>query len=90
MILESVFNLFSSAIKLIFAWIQLPDLPPEVESYIAIMFDYIEGGIGFLFLVFNMDLVKVLLPLVIAVANFDKVYKLVLFVLRKIPFLGIK
>ena len=90
MILESVFNLFSSAIKLIFAWINLPDLPPEVDMYITTLFDYIESGIGFLYLVFNMNLVKVLLPLVIAVANFDKIYKLVLFVLKKIPFLGIK
>lgn len=50
MILESVFNLFSSAIKLIFVWIDLPNLPPEVEPYIATLFDYIEGGTEFLYL----------------------------------------
>lgn len=90
MILESVFNLFSSAIKLIFAWIQLPDLPAEVETYINLLFGYMESGMGFVYLFIDMDLAKIMFPLVIAVANFDKIYKLVLFVLRKIPFLGIK
>ena len=37
-----------------------------------------------------MDLVKIMLPFVIVVANFEKVYKIVMYVLRKIPFLGIE
>lgn len=90
MILESVFNLFSSAIKLIFGWINLPDLPVQVETVITQLFDYLEMGLGFVFLAFDMNLVKIMLPFVLVVANFDKVYKLVMFVLRKIPFLGIK
>ena len=90
MILESVLNLFSSAIKLIFGWIQLPDLPAEVETVITQLFDYMEMGIGFVFLFFNMDLVKIMLPFVLVVMNFDKMYKLVMYVLRKIPFLGVK
>lgn len=90
MILESVLNLFSSAIKLIFSWIQLPDLPAEVETVITQLFDYMEMGIGFVFLFFNMDLVKIMLPFVLVVMNFDKMYKLVMYVLRKIPFLGVK
>ncbi len=90
MILESVFNLFSSAIKLIFGWINLPELPADVELVIDQLFTYMESGLGFVFLFFNMDLVKIMLPFVIVVANFEKVYKLVMYVLRKIPFLGIE
>lgn len=89
MILESVFNLFSTAIKLIFGWVSLPDLPPDVESIIDHLFGYMESGIGFLFLFVDMDLVKVMLPMVIVVANFERVYQLVMYVLRKIPFLGL-
>mgnify|MGYP006889135674 FL=1 len=90
MILESVFNLFKSAIKLIFAWINIPAAPPEVTSVIDTMITYMRSGIGFLFLFFNMDLVKIMIPFVLIVANFEEVYKLVMFVLRKIPFLGIE
>ncbi|WP_227146764.1 hypothetical protein [Lacrimispora sp. 210928-DFI.3.58] len=49
-----------------------------------------ESGIGFLYLFFNMSLVKIMLPFVLVVSNFEKVYKLVMYVLRKIPFLGIE
>ncbi|MEQ3316501.1 hypothetical protein AAA127_17440 [Enterocloster clostridioformis] len=48
------------------------------------------AGLGFVFLFFNMDLVIIMLPFVIVVANFEKVYKIVMYVLRKIPFLGIE
>lgn len=90
MILESVFNLFSSALKLIFGWISLPDLPPEVETIVNQVFEYMRAGLGFLFIIFDMDLVKLMLPFVVVVMNFDKVYKLVMYVLRKIPMLGIE
>jgi hypothetical protein len=85
-----VFNLFSSALKLIFGWINLPQLPAEVETVINQLFQYMESGIGFLYLFFNMSLVKIMLPFVLVVSNFEKVYKLVMYVLRKIPFLGIE
>lgn len=90
MILESVLNLFSSALKLIFGWISLPDLPADVSSVVEQLFTYLRSGICFVFLFFNMSFVRLLLPLVVAVVNFDKVYKLVMYVLRKIPLLGIK
>lgn len=89
MILETVFELFSSAIKLIFGWINLPGLPEDVSSIIEQLFQYMESGMGFVFLFFNMSLVKLMLPFVLVVMNFDKVYKLVMYVLRKIPFLGV-
>lgn len=90
MIIESVLNLFSSALKLIFGWITLPSLPAEIETIISQLMDYLETGMVFIFLFFDMNLIRILLPLVLVVANFDKAYKLAMFVLRKIPFLGIK
>lgn len=89
MILETVFNLFSSAIKLIFAWIEFPELPPEVNQIIEQLFIYMESGMGFVYLFIDIDLVKLMLPFVLVVANFEKVYMLVMWVLRKIPFLGL-
>lgn len=83
-------NLFASALKLIFGWISLPSLPADVETVIDQLFQYMASGMGFVFLFFNMSLVKLMLPFVLVVANFDKVYKLVMYVLRKIPFLGIE
>lgn len=89
LIIESVLNLFASALKLIFGWINFPDLPIEISSIIDQVFQYMQSAMGLVFLFVPMPLVRILLPLVVVVANFDKVYKLVMFVIRKIPFLGI-
>ena len=90
LIVESILNLFSSALKLIFGWISLPELPAEISSVVNQLIEYMKSGMCIVFLFFSIDLIRIMLPLVIVVANFDKVYKLVMFVLRKIPFLGIK
>jgi hypothetical protein len=89
LIVESVLNLFADALKVIFQWINLPQVPPNIQAVIDQFFEYLRSGMGFVYIFFDMSLVKILLPLLIAVINFDKVYKLVMFVLRKIPFLGV-
>lgn len=90
MIIEGVLNLFASAIKLIFAWINIPDAPPQVDQVFSVLFDAVGSGVGFLYLIFDMGLLKAMVPFVLIVANFEEVYKLVMYVLRKIPFLGIE
>jgi hypothetical protein len=89
LIVESVLTLFADALKVIFQWINLPQVPSNIQTVIDQFFEYLRSGMGFVYIFFDMSLVKILLPLLIAVINFDKVYKLVMFVLRKIPFLGV-
>ena len=89
LIVESVLTLFVDALKVIFQWINLPQVPSNIQTVIDQFFEYLRSGMGFVYIFFDMSLVKILLPLLIAVINFDKVYKLVMFVLRKIPFLGV-
>ena len=89
LIVESLLNLFANTLKVIFQWINLPQVPSNIQTVIDQFFEYLRSGMGFVYLFFDMSLVKILLPLLIAVINFDKVYKLVMFVLRKIPFLGV-
>lgn len=89
LIVESVLTLFVDALKVIFQWINLPQVPSNIQTVIDQFFEYLRSGMGFVYIFFDMSLVKILLPLLIVVINFDKVYKLVMFVLRKIPFLGV-
>ena len=90
MILEAVLNLVSGVLKTLIGWINLPQLPAAAENVIDTTFEYLEAGIGFVSLVVDMNLVKILLPLVVVLVNFDEVWSMIMFVLRKIPFLGIK
>lgn len=90
MIVQALLDLISGLLKTLFGWINLPSLPVGVEDIINTTFSYMESGFGMVALFIDFNLVKILLPLVIVIVNFDKAYHLVMFVLRKIPFLGIK
>lgn len=89
MIVSSVLNLFVGMLELVFGWIQLPNLPDSIMSIIDKVFGYITGSIGLLGVFIDLDVVMVLIPLSIAVARFDDLYKMTMFVLRKIPFVNI-
>ena len=87
MILESVFNLISGLIKIVFGWINLPD---SVTSIIDELFSLISGSMGIIGIFIDLNMVKILLPVLLIVINFDEVWKFTMFILKKIPFLGIK
>ena len=90
MIVEAVLNLLIGMIKTVFGWINLPQLPDEVMSIIDQLFDILSGAMGLLSIFMDIDMLKILLPVLLIVINFDEAYKLTMFILRKIPFLGIK
>lgn len=90
MILEAVFNLVSSMLRLVFGWINLPDMPETVTSIIDELFTLIGGSIGMMGIFIDLNMVKILLPVLLIVINFDEVWKFTMFILKKIPFLGIK
>lgn len=89
MILEAVFSLVAGLVKLVFGWISLPDLPGSVTSVIDELFALISGSVGIIGIFVDLNMVKILLPVLLIVINFDEVWKFTMFILRKIPFLGI-
>jgi hypothetical protein len=68
----------------------LPDLPESIITALDEFFNLIFQGMNLVSFFLPMDTVKVLIPLVIAIINFDKIWKLVMFIIKKIPFLGMK
>lgn len=90
MIIESIFDLAVGAIKLIFGWISLPAFPADLEATLTTFEDLIFENLSMLSFFVRVSTVKVLVPLVVIVLNFDKVYKLTMYILRKIPFIGVK
>lgn len=83
--MELIYSLF----EIIFSFIELPPLPAEIQSVVDTAVSYMLGGIGFLKVFIDFDFLGVLVPIVVVIINLDKIWKLVIFVLRKIPFLGI-
>lgn len=86
MIIEVLLNLIKGLLNIVFGWISLPSLPTEITDSIE----------GFLFLIFsNLQLLGFFIPpfviftavpLLIIAVNFERVYKLTMWILRKIPF----
>lgn len=85
MILQAVIDLLVGLVKLCFGWINLPPLPSQIQAVLDMVLGYMRDGIGILAWFIDMDYVFILVPIVIVIINFDKVYRLTMFILRKLP-----
>lgn len=86
MILESVINLIILLIKSLFGWIELPSIPTSVSSVIDTIFQYMESGISLIGIFLPLDFILEVFPFVLAIINFDYIYRLTMWVIRKLPF----
>lgn len=90
MILENLLNILLSSIEVILSILpDMPSLPDELLSSAYSFIDLIFDNVGLLGLFIPISTIKVVVPLVLVIVNFDKIYKLTLWVLNKIPKLDI-
>lgn len=73
-------------IKLVFGWINLPDMPEAVTSVVDELFALLRGSVGMMGIFLDLKMLKILLPVLLIVINFEHVWKFTMFILRKIPF----
>ena len=90
MIIKALFELFYGLITIVFGWINLPNLPDNILSIIDELVDVLLGAVSLLSIFLDFSVLKILLPVLLIVINFEHIYKLTMYILRKIPFLGIK
>lgn len=90
LIIKGLFELVFILLKIVFAPIDLPDLPDGIQTVLDEFIQVMAGAVGLLGVFVDLNVVKWLIPVVLVVANFDKVWKMIMFILRKIPFLGIE
>lgn len=91
MIVERMADLGLGLIDIIYSLLGvLPSFSEQITNSIDAFFDIIFGAVGLISIFVDIGMVKILVPLVIGIINFDKVIKLVMFVLKKIPVINIK
>lgn len=90
MLIKALLSLVLTLLQFLFSWVSFPPVPAQVDAVFQTLIQYIGQGIGFVWLIVPRDLVLVLLPIVLILDNFDKLYTIVMWILRKIPFLGIE
>lgn len=90
MIIKGLFSLIISLLNVVFGWVNFPSMPSAVDEAFTTLLSYMSAGMGFVWLIVPRDLVLVVVPVVLVLSNFDKLYSVVMWVLKKIPFLGIE
>lgn len=90
MILETIFNLFKGLLFIVFGWINLPAMPigitDSINSFLNLIFDNITL-LGFFIRPITF---QIAIPVLIIIMNFEKIYHLTLWILKKIPMLNVK
>lgn len=89
MIIELILNVFMVVIKAVFSWINLPDFPSEITSGITSFFDFLFNNISFLGFFIRPVTIKIVIPILLILINFERIYHFVLFILKKIPMFNI-
>lgn len=90
MITEVFINIVGGLVNLIFTILpNLPDLPQSAYTSINSFLDLVFNYVGLLDVFVPLQHIKILVPLIIVVVNFEHIYNLVMWVLKKIPALNI-
>lgn len=84
-ILAFIYNLFSAVLSSIY----VPSLP-GFNDVVVLVGDLLNQAQHFIDLVIPWDVVTTGLPILIIIIGFEEIYAVVMWVLRKIPMLGIE
>lgn len=90
MIIKLLFELIIGLLEIVFSWVSFPPMPEAVTNAFDVVLNAISNAMGFVWLVVPRELVLVVIPVILVVENFDKLYSIVMWILKKIPFLGMK
>ena len=91
MIIEGILNIVTSLLYFVLNLLpDVPDLPEALTSPITTVLDLIFNNVGLLDLFLPLNIVKLIIPLWLIVDNFDKIYSIVFWIIKKIPILGIE
>ena len=90
MIIELFIKLCSTFVLFIYSLLpDVPAFPQTLLNSVNKVFDIIFSNLTLLPMFIRIDTIKILVPLLIVVINFEYIYNLVMWVLRKIPGLSI-
>lgn len=90
MIIESLLNLFYKLFELVFGWINIPGVGEEFDDALAFFDDLLNAGKSLIDLFLPWDIVRFGLPIIIILLNFEHIYHFIMWIVKKIPMLGIK
>lgn len=86
MILEQILIHIQQLIMFIFdLFPNIPSVPVELSSLVDSFFDLIFDNAGIVGFFLPIDVVKIALPIAVIIIEFEHIYSLVMWVIKKIP-----
>jgi len=89
MILETILTLVMTLLQFVFGWINIPSFPEELTNSINSFLDLVFNNLSLLGFFVRPQTITLVIPTLIILLNFEDVYKLTIWIIRKIPFLNI-
>lgn len=88
MLINGLLTVVLNTLKLLLAPINIPQLPDNAISSINDLFGYLEAGAGILANYTDLGYLLTLMGVIVAIDVGIKLYHFVMWILRKIPMLG--
>lgn len=89
MIIETLLNLLYTVFKVLTLPINIPSMPTEALDMVETVFEWLSTGAGILAVFTPFTYLMVLFGVILAIDAGIAIYHLVMWVIRKIPVLGI-
>lgn len=91
MILRGLFELIYNLLNVVLTPFQIiPNMPSSVVASVNALLDFMFSPIRILLFFLNVNTVRGLIPLVIIVLNMEHIWDGIMWVLKKLPFVGIE
>ena len=88
-IINNLLNFLYFIMDFLFGWINIPQMPNELINSINTFIDLIFDNLTLLGFFIRPITLKILIPLIIFVFNFKYIYKVVIWLIHKIPFISL-
>lgn len=86
MIIEAIINLITLLLKTVFGILpNIPDFPNSLLNSIDNVLNIIFSNLDLLGLFVRIDTIKILVPLIIVVVNFEYIYHFSMWLIKKLP-----
>lgn len=89
MIVESIINIIFAVIRIPFSLLSIPSLS-DYDVDLSLITEFLNSSKSLINLFLPWDLVRFGLPILIVVLNSEYIYNLIMWILRKIPMIGIE
>lgn len=87
---NAIINVFTKITDFIFSFLNFPAVPVELSNAVSFVFEKISSGMGIVNFFLPIEQIKPALVCFLAIFTIEHSFTLIMFVIRKIPFLNIK